>query len=141
MIKNLLSNPFLLFLLKAALLYIGWEFLYELWLHPNRTLELLVVSNITFLVNTILQFLGYSLIDSGVMYDYERTLGIDGTHGLYIADSCTGVPLMALFAGFIIAYPGSIIRKLIYIPIGLGIIHLINIIRIKTTKSIKSSIV
>jgi exosortase family protein XrtF len=128
--KNPFSNPFILFLVKAAILYIGWELLYELWLHPNRTLELLVVSNITLLVNGILELLGFALIDPDMIQGYDRTLGIDGTHGLYIADSCAGVPLMALFAGFILAYPGSTIRKLIYIPIGLIIIHLINILRI-----------
>ena len=128
--KNPFRNPFFLFLFKAALLYIGWELLYELWLHPNRELGLLVVSNITFMVNGILKLLGFSLIDSGIIHGFDRTLGIDGTHGLYIADSCAGVPLMALFAGFIIAYPGSIVRKLIYIPLGLGIIHFINIARI-----------
>ena len=89
-----------------------------------------MVTNITFLVNGILELLGFTLIDSGVIHGYNRTLGIDGTHGLYIADSCAGVPLMALFSGFILAYPGQTIRKLIYIPIGLAIIHLINIIRI-----------
>jgi exosortase family protein XrtF len=128
--KNPFSNPFILFLVKAAILYIGWELLYELWLHPNRTLELLVVSNITLLVNGILELLGFALIDPDMIQGYDRTLGIDSTHGLYIADSCAGVPLMALFAGFILAYPGSTIRKLIYIPIGLIIIHLINILRI-----------
>jgi exosortase family protein XrtF len=128
--KNPFTNPFFVFIAKAAALYIGWELLYELWLHPNRELELLVVSNITFLVNGILKLLGFTLIDTGILYDAERTLGIDGTHGLYIADSCAGIPLMALFAGFIIAYPGPAVKKLLFIPIGWAIIHLINIVRI-----------
>jgi len=125
-----IKNPLFSFLSKALVLYLSWTIFYELWLHPNREFELLVVSNISWIVNGILELLGFSLIVPEVLYEYEKTVGIDGTHGLYVADSCSGVSLMALFSGFIIAYPGKLLNKLIFIPIGIVTIHLINILRI-----------
>jgi exosortase family protein XrtF len=59
-----------------------------------------------------------------------RTLGIDGTHGLWIGDPCNGITLFALFTGFVIAYPGPVKRKIWFIPLGLFAIHIVNILRI-----------
>ena len=123
------KNPFIRFVATASLLYALWEALYELWLHPQRSLELLVVDNLVLLCSGILKLLGYQLITAPVLNENIR-IGIDGTYGLFIADSCAGITLFALFAGFIIAYPGPIIKKLIFIPLGLITIHLINVLRI-----------
>lgn len=123
-------NPLFVFLIKALVLYLAWTAFYELWLHPNREIELLVVSNITWIANGIIELLGFELIVPEFLYEYEKTVGIDGTHGLFVSDSCSGVTLMALFTGFIIAYPGKLLRKLVFIPIGIVTIHFINILRI-----------
>lgn len=124
------SKPFLKFIIIAIVLYSIWEACYKLWIHPEQTLELLIVQNIKVIANFIMIILGYNLIDPSQLYEQSRTLGIDGTHGLYIADSCSGLDLFALFSIFIIAYPGSIKNKFIFIPFGLLIIHMANIIRI-----------
>ena len=129
-LKKPFNKPFPRFVATASLLYILWYALYELWLHPQRSLELLVVDNLIFLCSGMLKFLGYQLITAPVLYENIRTIGIDGTYGLFIADSCAGVPLFALFAGFIIAYPGAVKKKLIFIPLGIITIHLINALRI-----------
>lgn len=123
------KNPFIRFVATALLLYALWYALYELWLHPQRSLELLIVDNLILLSSGILKLLGYQLITAPVLNENIR-IGIDGTYGLYIADSCAGITLFALFTGFIIAYPGPIIKKLIFIPLGLVTIHLINVLRI-----------
>ena len=118
------------FLVTAILLYVGWTALYELWIHPDRTLELWIVQSISDSGAYLLKMMGYELITSEFMEEHYRTMGIDGTHGVYISDSCAALPLMALFAGFILAYPGNWKAKLAYIPIGIASIHIINIIRI-----------
>ena len=124
-------NPQLLrFLIIAILFYIGWTALYELWIHPDRTLELWIVESISNIGSGALKLMGYELITTEFMIEHYRTMGIDGTHGVYISDSCAGLTLMALFTGFVMAYPGKWKIKLIFIPIGLLTIHLINILRI-----------
>jgi exosortase/archaeosortase family protein len=61
---------------------------------------------------------------------FGKTIRITGTGGVYLDRGCLGRNLMGLFAGFIIAYPGIIKKKLWYIPLGLVLITIINIFRI-----------
>ena len=48
---------------------------------------------------------------------------------LLIADGCNGLELIVLYIGFIICFPSSILKKIIFILLGIGIIDLSNIIR------------
>ena len=117
------------FLISALMLYALWYVVYVLWLHPWKKLDLWVIDNLISISSAILTFFKYDLINFPYT-DKLRTIGIDGSHGLWIGDPCNGLTLFALFAGFIIAYPGRILWKLIYIPIGLITIHFINVLRI-----------
>lgn len=130
MLKSLRHQPVLLFLLKAFGLYVLWYILYEIWLHPQGKMDLLLIDNLIFLSSGILELLGFRLIEQPLYNEAIRTMGIDGSHGVWIGDPCNGLTLFALFTGFIIAYPGPLIRKLIYIPIGIIIIHFMNVLRI-----------
>jgi exosortase family protein XrtF len=122
---SFLKNPILLFLGYALLLYIGWYLLYDLWLQRKGWLDNFVIENTTDISIFILKVLGFDVFSSGI-----RLMGIDGTGGLWVGNSCNGVSLFALFTGFILAYPGSIKRKLIFIPLGIITIHLCNILRV-----------
>lgn len=128
MLKKISGNPVALFFAKAFGLFILWYFIYELWLHPLGTVDAIVIDNIIFFSSKILNLLGYDLITGA--NPNVRTIGIDGTHGLWVGDPCNGMALFALFTGFIIAYPGPVIKKLWYIPLGLILIHLLNILRV-----------
>lgn len=126
---SILKIPFTAFLLKAFSLYIAWYVIYEMWLHPAQTADLWVIDNLITVSSAILRLIGYKLID----YPYNpalRTMGIDGSHGMWIGDPCNGLTLFALFAGFVIAYPGSLIKKIIFISAGIFTIHVFNIFRI-----------
>lgn len=133
--KDFLKNPVTRFLLLFILLYGGWYILYELVLHPWGKLDKLVINNSIFLTKELLQILGYAVIS----YDYQapetgseviRTVGIDGSSGVWIGDPCNGLILFALFTSLIISFPGPAKHKLWFIPLGLIIIHFANIIRI-----------
>ena len=127
--KKISDKALVRFLINAFIIYILWYVVYVLWLHPRTKLDLLVINNLISISSAILVFFNYNLID----YPYReniRTMGIDGSHGLWIGDPCNGLTLFALFAGFILAYPGKIKWKLLYIPLGLITIHLLNVLRI-----------
>lgn len=119
------KNPVVRFLIYALLLYIAWFLIYELWLHPRQTVDLFVIDISIAISKWILEILGYQVF-TGV----ERMIGIDGFPGLWIGDNCNGMVLFALFSGFVIAYPGPVKKKLVYIPIGILLIQLLNIARI-----------
>lgn len=64
---------------------------------------------------------------------YGKTLRIIehvSTRGIFLDRGCMGRNVMLGFMGLIIVYPGKISHKLWYIPMGLGILILVNVARI-----------
>jgi exosortase family protein XrtF len=129
-VKELLKNPFYRFVFTAIGIYTVWFFIYEIWIHPWGKLDRLVIDNLIHIAGFFLQIIGYDLIPGPPSGDPIRTIGIDGTHGLWIGDPCNGITLFALFIIFVVAYPGPALRKLWFIPLGMIVIHLANVIRI-----------
>jgi exosortase family protein XrtF len=109
-------------------IYAGWMMLYEWVIHPDGRLDTLVINDSSLWSLWLLNTLGYETF----LGDNEtiRTIGIAGTHGLWIGDPCNGLTLFALFSLFIIAYPGPWKHKAWYIPVGITLIHIMNVIRI-----------
>lgn len=117
-------SPLIKFLGKAVLVYLCWYLLYDLWLHPKEIIDTVVINNSINISKWILNILGFEVFIN------QRNIGIQSTSGVWIGDACNGINLFALFAGFIICYPGNLKRKLIYIPLGILSIHLLNVLRI-----------
>ncbi len=124
------KNPAVRFVFNCFALYVLWYGLYEIWLHPTRILDRPVVNSIVFLSEKFLSSIGYQMVDFGRIDSSISAIGIDTTHGVQIGDPCNGIAIFALFAGFIIAFPGKWVRKLYYIPFGISIIYTANLIRI-----------
>jgi exosortase family protein XrtF len=128
--RQLFKNPFNVFLFKAFGLYFFWYLIYELWLHPQGAFDAIVINNLVFWSEALLKLMGFRLIPAGSGGDAIRVVGIDGTHGLWIGDPCNGITLFALFAGFIISFPGPVTKKLWFVPVGIVFIHFVNVLRI-----------
>ncbi len=122
---SFLKNPVTRFLVLVFSLFILWYLVYNLWLHPDERLDLFVVDITISMSKTVLEFMGYSVY-TGV----DRLIGIDGASGLWMGDNCNGIILFSLFAWFIVAYKGKIKYKLIYIPLGVISIQLLNVLRV-----------
>ncbi|MEO6883817.1 MAG: hypothetical protein ABI199_07310 [Bacteroidia bacterium] len=122
---SFLKNPVVLFLLKAFALYILWYVLYDFWLHPKETCDLFVIDKTLAMSKKILELMHYKLFTGA-----DRLIGIDGTNGLWMGDNCNGIELFALFSGFIIAYPGAWFKKIIFIPLGILSIQILNSLRV-----------
>ncbi|MCC7303009.1 MAG: archaeosortase/exosortase family protein [Bacteroidia bacterium] len=129
MFPNLLKNKFFVFLLKAGTLYLIWYLLYELYITPRTRLNLLTIDVLISHSTTFLEWMGYPLIERPYDEIY-RTMGIDGSNGVWIGDSCNGLTLFAIFTIFILSWPGPWKRKLWFIPAGIAIIHTLNVVRI-----------
>jgi len=86
-------------------LYALWMMLYEWAIHPWGKLDTLVINDSSLWALWLLKTLGFETF----LGDNEtiRTIGIAGTHGLWIGDPCNGLTLFALFSVFIAAYPGQ----------------------------------
>jgi exosortase family protein XrtF len=119
------QNRITRFLIGLFSFYVGWYLIYNLWLHPNEKLDLFVIDITVALSKWLLELFGYT-----VFTGTDRLIGVDGTGGLWIGDNCNGIALFALFAGFIIAYPGSWKKKVLFIPVGIILIQLLNVVRV-----------
>ncbi|MFT6844435.1 MAG: exosortase family protein XrtF [Flavobacteriales bacterium] len=120
----------LAFLIRAGIFYLAWALLYQSWILPNTRIDRLVVDNLIDIASSVLNTLGYDLIPRSVENEPIRTIGIDGTHGLWVGDPCNGLTLFAVFCTFILAYPATLSKKLWFIPLGIICIHLANVVRI-----------
>ena len=115
------QKKMLRFVAYAFALCIGWFILYDFWLSDfDKYLTLAVVDASVY----ALKLLGYSAAAKDIMVQ------IDGEDTVFVYHACNGMILMALFIGFILAFPGPIKKKLFYIPFGLIIINVLNVLRV-----------
>lgn len=114
------------FIFKALLFFAIWYLIYELWLLPKGELDEWLSLNIVGVSDGLIRVLGY---DTWTMH---RIIGIGESAGIELVDGCTGISAIGLFVGFILAYPGDWKRRISYTFLGIGIIYLVNILRIVT---------
>ena len=60
---------------------------------------------------------------------YHRLITVDGSAGIYVGDLCLGIAPMVIFTGFILAYGNNTKNKYWFIPFGLLLIFIINVVR------------
>ena len=123
------SKTLYIFLAKAAGLYLLWEGITALFLAPNGPVNRAVTYNIALFGAAVLRLFGYNS-QSSVVDNMYNVISLDGKYAVSIEDGCNGLVLMFLFAGFVIAYPGPLKKKLWYIPAGLAVIYMLNIVRV-----------
>lgn len=126
------SNAFTVFLVKAFLFYITWWSLYNLVISPSHTIDNKVISNQVKTSGFLLNALGFDVKYRSHNDDGSPdVLWIPGSaHSLQVEQACDSLDLMGLFAVFVLAYPGPWKQRLWYIPVGVVLIHLLNIVRI-----------
>lgn len=123
------SNAFIKFLITASviylLLYLVYQFVVKRYtLYDQEFIGFLIRS-----ANVVLNVLGYTTFM--VLQDRDmQVIGIDGSNGVWVGSNCNAITLFSLFSVFIIAYPGNQKHKLWYVPLGILLIHLLNIIRV-----------
>lgn len=119
------------FVIKMSMVYVSWRVIKHfgtenenfLWGGWNWIMETLGSFTI-WVAAKILLALGYSLTY------YHRFIAVDGTSGIYFADLCLGVAPMVIFSGFIVSFGNHTKNKLWFIPLGVSVIFIINVIRL-----------
>lgn len=114
------------FLLKVFAIYVVWYIIYELWVLPNGYIDEPLSRNIAAVSAGILSFFGESV------FLYDRVVGISGVPGVEIVDGCNGIAAIGLFLGFIFAYPGRWIPRILFSIFGIAVIYIVNVTRIVT---------
>lgn len=129
------------FLIKALILFVVWKAAYFYILLPKRVLDDPLTQSVGMATKGVLNLFSasphYTAIktiekvhgDKGVLSFSVVDIYRDGKMALSIWDPCNALEVMVLYAGFIICFPATLRRKLIFIPVGLILIYLLNIIR------------
>ncbi len=117
-------SPLTIFLLKAGAIYAGWHLLYTYILLPNGRLDAFLSLLGVRLAAGVLSILGWEVESAG------RFIAIFGTRGVEIQNGCSGVDLLGLYAGFIIAYSGPMRKRLLPLVGGILLLYFANVFRI-----------
>ncbi|MFZ5553430.1 MAG: exosortase X [Bacteroidota bacterium] len=123
--KTILSQPVYRFVILFSLLFVLWYVVYDLWLHPEGSIDQWIIDQTIILSTGLLESMGYVITTDG-----NREMAVEGSSGVRIGDNCNAITLIALFSGFVLAYPGRLKRKLWFIPAGILLIFFANVIRI-----------
>lgn len=125
------KNPFIRFVTLATGLYLLWYFGYEYYIKPYTLFDDYIIDSLVRWAEKFLQIIGYQTSDyAAVDGPLRQHVGIIGSLGVSIGAPCDGAVLFALFIVYVVSYPGPVKHKLWFIPLGLFVIHFMNILRV-----------
>ena len=117
-------SPLTLFLLKAGGVYAAWQLIYDFVVLPDGRVDTWLSLTGVKLAAAGLSFVGWEIETAG------RFIACAGNRGVEIQNGCSGMDLLGLYAGFIIAYPGDLKKRMAFITGGIGLIFVANVFRI-----------
>ena len=129
-INKLRQNTLYWFSAQVIVMFIAYQVIEKFYLEKDRRLNASLTQNIAEVSAWGLRGLGYDSYAAQKTFSTEvhDIIYINARQTVYIEDGCNGLVLMAFFVIFIIAYPGPIMKKLWYIPAGMFLIYVINVL-------------
>ena len=115
------------FVAVAGLMFLAWFFGYEQWLAHDGRLDTILCAHIAAASVAVLRALGFAAALSPAN---DSLLLMHGQPAVVVGPPCNGLVLYALFAGFVLAFPGPWRRKLWFIPAGIFLIWVLNVLRV-----------
>ena len=123
----------------AFLAYVVWSVAYEQVLKPSTTLDEVVIEHMVRSTEAVFEAVGWPIGTYPQPTTHRDRVGVAGHVGVQIGAPCDGVALFALFAIFILAFPGPLARKAWFIPAGIALLHLANIGRVVVLTRIQAT--
>ena len=117
-------SPLTLFLLKAGGVYAAWQLIYDFVVLPDGRIDTWLSITGVKLAAAGLSFVGWEIETAG------RFIACAGNRGVEIQNGCNGMNLLGLYAGFIIAYPGDLKKRAVFMAGGIGLLFITNVLRI-----------
>lgn len=116
------------FVLKMLGIYLSLQLIYDYLLTPYTSLDFWLINSIIDTAEYGLTSLGYELIPKNSLYQYH--MGIQGTTGVVIGNPCDGLSLFILYSAFILVFKGKWWVKMLFVVLGITLIHFLNVIRV-----------
>ena len=133
------NTPTFRFFGLAFLAYVVWSVAYEQALKPHTSLDEVVIEHMVRSTEAVFEAVGWPVGTYPQPATHRDRVGVAGHAGVQIGAPCDGVALFALFAIFILAFPGPISRKAWFIPAGIALLHLANIGRVVVLTRIQAT--
>ncbi len=123
---------------RSLVVFLGWGFfLLLLWVvfatffHPQlMALHYYIIIPQTKISGWLLELIGYHAFVHFPPGQQVGRIVVEGVAGVLIGSGCSGLELFVIFAGFILLFRGKAKNKLWFLPLGLLLILVLNIIRI-----------
>lgn len=113
----------------SLLFYSFWLLVYENYLQPLGSFDWVLNRAIANQVAFYFSITGYTAKVVNFQI-YPHLMYLDGEPIMSVDTPCNGLPMIYLFSSFIIIYSGPVLRKLAFVAFGIGVIHLLNLVRI-----------
>lgn len=115
------------FMLIATAMYLVWFFGYEQRLALDGRLDTFLCIQLSSVSAALLQVFGFAASLDAV---HPSVLLMNGAPAVVVGPPCNGLVLYALFSGFVLAFPGPWRRRLWFIPMGMALIWVLNVLRV-----------
>lgn len=130
--RDVFRHPASKFLFSGGVLYGLWLLIYYFLIKEYTEWDYYLDLNIVQLAHHWMNLIGYKTFIT-VESDHVILMMKDAVNsGVWVGDECNGFKLFSIFAIFIIAFPGQVKTKLWFIPMGMALIHLANVIRVSS---------
>ena len=129
------------FITRALAILIAWKILYLVFLFPGRVLDkplsYAVSKGTVWTLNSFSHGAGYTIKDEKGVVSTDTGPATVPVYNVYfndrsivsIEDPCNGLELIILYAGFIVAMPATVRRKIWFIIGGTIAIYIVNVLR------------
>lgn len=134
-------KPIRIFLYRILLFSVIWKMAYLFFLFESKTLDEPLTNYVgkhsAWILNQLYQTDQFQskLLRTESIFEGQILTGKAGhiyfgkRLVMFIADPCNGLELLVMYLIFILAMPASSLRKLLFIAVGLFIIHFVNLLR------------
>ncbi len=133
-VRNFVQEHYdkVVFVSRMGILLLSWKVIFHFVWHNQALLDGYNAISLD-VIGVILSSCGFLF----ELFQFEieietlpRIIRLKDTIGVTVGEPCIGYEVTAFFAALIISYKGSILKKLWFIPLGMTIIYVLNIIRI-----------
>ncbi|MCK5781303.1 MAG: exosortase family protein XrtF [Flavobacteriales bacterium] len=128
------NKPAIIFLLKFVVVYAVLSSMYSYYLDSFTTEGVSQADSFTEEVaiesSELVKMLGFESHLQDHPDEASVKFYLDDVYRIKIVEGCNGLSVMILFLSFIVAFGGSLLAKMIFVPLGILLIHISNIVRI-----------